>query len=510
VTLQTPATWWAHFCDESTARIASDRKMFSLDPSNLPPPELKTPLHESRCDKTGNEDERHGAASAAPAMNTHASSTCRLVLGASPIGLFHGQIQIRCIQSKSIVATYHPETDSRAKKRLYINAAKKAAARAKVQGKKVEKEKQKEWLDRQPPGHGETLWIHGHQYDGQIIYSFYDKIDVRTPSSPLLFLFLQFDLWMYGLADFNGVTKQTNKGYRQLPYTGKKLIPAKLRPDYWRPLAMVKFLPGFGHVGRSVYQKLREFKKRHELEWTDNPAEAERIRRLTRHERGKELNNQRANAVADLAAVLGGAGKGSKMWKLYIEDLKNKHTVVKDKGKPTSKGKTLVSIEDWQEKVEPKGVKIQKDMKGLWVDWQTLKDKLGFNVTKSNRTEVEVEVEVEAEEGGEKRIEKKKQVTKEVKDIDEEEFLSLQQATVYWANEQDRFFASSWSENVRHILGLPVDWAKAKPLMKSQLRHAKKRRQREKSPEGKKQLEADMAAKKAVKRAAKPEAPVPA
>lgn len=261
---------------------------------------------------------------------------------------------------------------------------------------------------------------------------------------------------------------------------------------------MVKFLPGFGHVGRSAYQKLREFKKRHELEWSDDAAEAERIRRLTRHERGKELNNQRANAIADLAAVLGGAGKGSKMWKLYIEDLKKKHVVVRDKGKPTSKGKTLTSLEDWQEKVEPKGVKIQKDKKGLWVDWQTLKDKLGFSVTKTNRTEMEVEVEVEPEEGGEKRTEMKKQVTKEVKDIDEKEFLSLQRATVYWANEQDRFFASSWSENVQHILGMPVELTKAKErARKSQLRIARRRRQRQMLLEEKRQSKAERAAKKA-------------
>jgi hypothetical protein len=31
----------------------------------------------------------------------------------------------------------------------------------------------------------------------------------------------------------------------------------------------------------------------------------------------------------------------------------------------------------------------------------------------------------------------------------------LHQATVYWANEQDKYYAEAWTENVTHVIGLP-------------------------------------------------------
>lgn len=96
---------------------------------------------------------------------------------------------------------------------------------------------------------------------------------------------------------------------RQIPFNGKKLKPAALRKDYWRPMAVIQFPEGQGEVGRSVFQKMREFRKRHELQW-----ENEEYYKLSKQERGVELNDQRANTVADIAAVLGGAGKGNKIW----------------------------------------------------------------------------------------------------------------------------------------------------------------------------------------------------
>jgi len=78
---------------------------------------------------------------------------------------------------------------------------------------------------------------------------------------------------------------------------------------------------------------------------------------MSREERGAALNDQRANVVADIAAVLGGYGKGNKIW-----------------------------------------------LEG-------------------------------ATKGREGR---------------------LCEATVYWANGQDRHYAVEWPGNVRHFLGLPV------------------------------------------------------
>ncbi|GME26300.1 hypothetical protein GTA08_BOTSDO01558 [Neofusicoccum parvum] len=99
----------------------------------------------------------------------------------------------------------------------------------------------------------------------------------------------------------------------QLPYAGKKTVPAKLRKDVWRPLATVTFpLPA---QGLSAYQKLREFRKLHELHWDNNkeypmlpPETQKRIKEgksaPTKKEKGKIIMDQKANTVADLAAVL--------------------------------------------------------------------------------------------------------------------------------------------------------------------------------------------------------------
>jgi len=84
-------------------------------------------------------------------------------------------------------------------------------------------------------------------------------------------------------------------------------------------MAVIEFAQGQGEVGRSVLQKLREFRRRHELEWGDK-ATIDEMRKLIKpwrgggHELGKVLNDQKANSVADIAAVLGGAGKGNRIW----------------------------------------------------------------------------------------------------------------------------------------------------------------------------------------------------
>lgn len=112
---------------------------------------------------------------------------------------------------------------------------------------------------------------------------------------------------------------QANKALRQIPFNGKKLRPTTIRKDYWRPMAVIEFSKGQGEVGRSVLQKLREFRKRHELEWGDKNT-IDQMRKLIKpgrgggHELGKVLNDQKANSVADIAAVLGGSGKGNRIW----------------------------------------------------------------------------------------------------------------------------------------------------------------------------------------------------
>lgn len=155
-----------------------------------------------------------------------------------------------------------------------------------------------------PEGHGENIWIFGHRRSEQIIYSLDKKLD--------------------GFHDL-----------KQIPYNGKKLKPAKLRKDYWSPFARISFPAGQGYIGRSVFQKLRELKHLHEVAWDDEfrykkPDEftADDHKRIaeeekkgiegyrpirSKHERGLALNAQKQNSIADMAAVLGGLGRGNKI-----------------------------------------------------------------------------------------------------------------------------------------------------------------------------------------------------
>lgn len=99
-------------------------------------------------------------------------------------------------------------------------------------------------------------------------------------------------------------------------------------------MACIRFPPGQGSAGRSVYQKLRELKHLHEVAWSDEvrykrpdqytSQDKERIEEKkamgiqhrpprSRQERGVVLNAQKTNAIADMAAVLAGQGLGNKM-----------------------------------------------------------------------------------------------------------------------------------------------------------------------------------------------------
>lgn len=84
-------------------------------------------------------------------------------------------------------------------------------------------------------------------------------------------------------------------------------------------MAVIEFPRGQGEVGRSVLHKLREFRKRHELEWGDQ-EKIDEMRKLIKKGRGtsfklgEALNDQKANSVADIAAVLSGSGKGNRIW----------------------------------------------------------------------------------------------------------------------------------------------------------------------------------------------------
>jgi hypothetical protein len=154
-------------------------------------------------------------------------------------------------------------------------------------------------------------------------------------------------------------------------------------------MAMIKFSEGAGEVGRSVFQKLREFRKRHELEWEDPE-----VKQMDKKERGKWLNDQKGNTVADMAAVLGGAGKGNKIR-------------VSQETRPADES----VIEQVKDKVVDTAKKVVEPI----TEGETAERKEGGGSTKDGL---------------------------------------LHEATIYWVNELDADFAESWPANVTHVEGL--------------------------------------------------------
>lgn len=103
---------------------------------------------------------------------------------------------------------------------------------------------------------------------------------------------------------------RNNFSLRQLPFNGKKTVPPALRKDLWHPFCNISFHPAATNpstataIGLSCFQKLREFRHRHELEWTQadysDPKTGEFV---GRDKIPKLLCDQKANSVADMAFV---------------------------------------------------------------------------------------------------------------------------------------------------------------------------------------------------------------
>ncbi|KAI2642904.1 transcriptional regulation of mitochondrial recombination-domain-containing protein [Xylaria nigripes] len=149
---------------------------------------------------------------------------------------------------------------------------------------KKQKEKQEDELfkpDR--PDRYEKIFVFNHFLDGMTAYSFEPAMKA-----------------MHAL--------------KQLPFSGKHSKPSKVRKDYWRLLAIIQFGEEHKLVSRSAYQLLRECKKMHMYDWDDSLLFGENKRMLKIQERARRINDQRANTIADIAAILGGLGKGNKMW----------------------------------------------------------------------------------------------------------------------------------------------------------------------------------------------------
>ncbi|KAI1333789.1 hypothetical protein F5Y15DRAFT_325517 [Xylariaceae sp. FL0016] len=226
------------------------------------------------------------------------------------------------------------------------------------------------------PGHGELIYVHHHVLDGMTVYSHDQQM-------------------------------KANKALRQIPFNGKKLKPAKLRKDLWRPLATIQFPEGFGEVGRSVYQRLRECKTLHELAWDDSYFhDSETGRPLTRHDRGRKLNDQKANTIADMAAVLAGLGKGNKMWATMSDFTNAKPDAAPD------------AVEDKAASAEQKQTPANDE-----------------TAAKATKEDLEIETEVDG------------MLSKA-----DEQSKGLIRVQVWWQNPEDKNYAQDWTTNVSHCL----------------------------------------------------------
>ncbi|KAF3910907.1 hypothetical protein ABW20_dc0108625 [Dactylellina cionopaga] len=86
-----------------------------------------------------------------------------------------------------------------------------------------------------------------------------------------------------------------NKAMKQISFMGKKTVPAALRKDMWTPFLTASF--SNSQTGLRAFQHLRELRKLHETQWDL------KLMKMPVKLRSKTLQDQRANSIADLAAI---------------------------------------------------------------------------------------------------------------------------------------------------------------------------------------------------------------
>ncbi|KAL9609009.1 MAG: hypothetical protein Q9167_006195 [Letrouitia subvulpina] len=152
---------------------------------------------------------------------------------------------------------------------------------------------------------------------------------------------------------------------KQLPFLGKKTVPATLRRDLWTPLCFVTFpRPNIGLV---AYRRLRELRRLHETSYplsliTETEDGPRKGQLMSTKKRGKVLMNQKANSVADMAAVLLMQEKGPT--EEQLEESKKRYNRIT---RLKAQGKKRLRRSQPQE-VETGGVK------GVKIRWANLRD----------------------------------------------------------------------------------------------------------------------------------------
>lgn len=173
-------------------------------------------------------------------------------------------------------------------------------------------------------------------------------------------------------------------------------------------------------------QKLQEFRTRHELEWG---YQAPKLKSLGKKERGEIIHNQKSNAVADIAAVLGGAGRGNRMWSRAPQLLEEAEAADE-----------VSASMDATESVGEKEVEVEKEQ-------QAQKEDVAETTSAAN-TEGETQTPASEAAPSKKPAKTKKMTTNAPKG-------TLVKANIYWSNDADLHWARKWTDNVEHHLGLP-------------------------------------------------------
>lgn len=171
-------------------------------------------------------------------------------------------------------------------------------------------------------------------------------------------------------------------------------------------------------------QKLQEFRTRHELEWG---YQAPKLKALGKRERGEIIHNQKSNAVADIAAVLAGAGRGNRMW--------SRDPLLLEAAEVAAEEAAAASRDT--EAVEVKEAEAEKETA----------------VEQAAAPSTEGETETPASEAAPAKKSPKAKSKSAAKAPKAKG--PLVKANIYWSNDADLRWARKWTENVGHHLGLP-------------------------------------------------------
>ncbi|KAL8705683.1 MAG: hypothetical protein Q9201_001203 [Fulgogasparrea decipioides] len=158
-------------------------------------------------------------------------------------------------------------------------------------------------------------------------------------------------------------TLNNNSSLKQLPFLGKKTVPARLRKDLWHPLCHISF--PHPSQGLLAYRRLREFRRLRETAYPRRLITRNNSRNgplLPKKKRGKMLMDQKANSIADIARILYLQKKG-----LTNEQVKNAKMRKERVERLKAKGKKSMRRRDPQ-KPQSGGVK------GVVIRWANLLD----------------------------------------------------------------------------------------------------------------------------------------